>query len=1586
MSSEGEDGPPLGTAKMPPAEAQPEPQKPNAVVADERKVEEKTEEPEDSKPAAVPSLPPQMQSSVFEDDGTFALPPGEAYKTTTPASTPAISANAPDIANSKGAQIIMGRFSNWRQKANENANILWKQAKEAQEKAAENNQGPLAVLRQAAGVNVGVGTPRKNADEVGENGGTGSGGEDHGKGDGKEEEKEEGFMVYGDEDGKLGDGEKPNSARALPNIQVPTRAEMRSRAQKMASGVIGQMDSYATDFRGRYANSNDPQRPPPASPSRPNKESQTSLILKSRAASHLQDILDSLEPYQYVLLLGAGRLQVNLKNPYVKHQGTYVDFLVTGGAADKSGVVGVGDSIVKVAAQDVRKHTIADVPSIIANAKRPAVLVLATGVEMDVERITYLDLCVAMMHQIRAKDEQQKKEMIASATKNKHQSLLDVEEETEESDVARWEMEDRPKEEEPEESSPAFEAVKIPPIRTVEDYANPPQPPVEARLAYKHMVGKRCNDNFSVTHFSQFAASDDDFRAALRNAFLSCAVDGRRFPFLGRHLTMEQDVLESNSSKQEPNKNAPNALLMLFLELNHFSDLHGVTPVSRRKAIAERIAYKFFLPTKVKVDSTFRLEPPMFDFHHLVSDSELRTLEGKLALGPAEIPQDIFLDFQHAVVDALCGTTFLLFLVSNHCARMRGYLRNSAPYRNIPLKCVFAALTNARAADSGALSVHSGSKNYFLYILIYLVQLEKDPTSTLSTDGSTLLGRNGRRMVGAAGGLCCYIFMGRVVVPAVEKFKQQLQEAKSEETKSTNEKMPATNKKHGDSDSIVNVFGRLWELFLAPGVGALEHTWKSKETKEHLEILRAKLRAIRKEVMSSTGVEVDGAANKLFAQKFGNDAALLTALKDVADHLLYDYAIHTHSKFREHIFHEWLCNEFVKATKEKSKETSEGDEEKEAASQLPELPTGCIKRLLRKVDLPVGVSPHKPLHSNNSGAKKPPAAASNPNADCAVVFGSSVGAELACRMQSPAMDHSDIRRYTCQDCTQHGEKLPDSFEEQFIPPTLESYAVIPPTRVTGFSEVTGNVALSSDGWEVSMVNFNIPKAGSDDEPQSLFGVSLVFQRSPTARFHPRRISQTQLVRDKNSKDDEKKTAEGNNVESNPTLDEDGTFPSPVSFDTPSDDHWSSFSRSMKVSEDMPVFNGYLREKAWVDRVLQDEDRDQNVAPTIGVALVARRNVVIAMRQALWMFLRDFSRLPEDNHTRKDVITCGSLVDLLGNFAHQDVEPMALKCILEPYIRAASATWIDRPLSAPTQEDIFLRHAGQQLITCLPPIPLALLFIAALLEQKIILSSSRRSILFSATEALTGMLKPLKWCHLIVPLVPAALAKDLVQYPAPFILGCNSEEPAVMNIMSELPNDVTLVDLDVGRVILAPDFSFDSSGMTNTDPANSTMTALRSQVLYLAQILGSHFGAKLFRDSWSCDSPSLSLRENSKLAKTEADYDILRSVCSNFIEELLAGVSSSCFWIEEEEPAMPVDKKKHGASEPTVLFDEDRFFFIKRWREENGYEPLLEYSEQVNRSLALSMDGFNLVLECFVRCQSMNWYLSSQSKHRMAFSL
>jgi hypothetical protein len=294
-----------------------------------------------------------------------------------------------------------------------------------------------------------------------------------------------------------------------------------------------------------------------------------------------------------------------------------------------------------------------------------------------------------------------------------------------------------------------------------------------------------------------------------------------------------------------------------------------------------------------------------------------------------------------------------------------------------------------------------------------------------------------------------------------------------------------------------------------------------------------------------------------------------------------------------------------------------------------------------------------------------------------------------------------------------------------------------------------------------------------------------------------------------------------------------------------------------------------------------------------VALISRRNVIVAMRDTLSRLLQDYSRRPETDDQRiKPSIACGALVEVLGTFSHQDVETTSLRCILEPYLRAASAPWLERPIT--DQQEAFEASALRQLTDCLTPTPLALLFVTALLEQKIVLSSSRRSVLHAASVALVSMLRPLKWSHLLVPLVPSALAQDLIQYPAPFILGIPSEDAGNMNLLNGLPNDVTLVDLDVGRVILAPSFALDNEMAHGTADATMTARALRSQVLYLAQSLGNLFGTSLRRETWCCDSPLFVQHRVLSDSDPSAPLKKLRSLARSFICELLEGACLS--WI------------------------------------------------------------------------------------------
>jgi hypothetical protein len=176
----------------------------------------------------------------------------------------------------------------------------------------------------------------------------------------------------------------------------------------------------------------------------------------------------------------------------------------------------------------------------------------------------------------------------------------------------------------------------------------------------------------------------------------------------------------------------------------------------------------------------------------------------------------------------------------------------------------------------------------------------------------------------------------------------------------------------------------------------------------------------------------------------------------------------------------------------------------------------------------------------------------------------------------------------------------------------------------------------------------------------------------------------------------------------------------------------------------------------------------------------------------------------------------------------------------------------------------------------------------LLEQKVVLSSNRRSVLHAATVGLSSLLHPLRWSHLLVPLVPGALAGDLIQYPAPFILGIPSEEDANRELLGNLPKDVTLIDLDVGRVILAPSFGQDNEMVRRSTDSEATASALRSQVLYLAQAIGGVFGNSLRPKSWGCDSP---LQPEGAGEIPSSGVESLRTVAHSFVHELLEGTLS-----------------------------------------------------------------------------------------------
>ena len=519
-------------------------------------------------------------------------------------------------------------------------------------------------------------------------------------------------------------------------------------------------------------------------------------------------------------------------------------------------------------------------------------------------------------------------------------------------------------------------------------------------------VDFRSFDKFIIPNLCEVCSIDSNFRASIKNAFLNCASDSRRLPFLARHLSREEELPEGSHAGNM----APSAQLMLFLELASFLDLYSVTPVLRLKENASRIAYKFFLPTQIGQN----LQPPLFDFHSIVPDSSLRHLEVVLSASVKKnstIPRDVFLDFQKAIADSLSAGPFISFLASAECARMRAYLRDTSPYAPIPLRELLDTVVGDTKRSPAA-------KNAFIYILLFLIcQMQHEPNGehNFSTE------EENARIVGASDGLCCYIFIKRSLVPTILEAKKKL------ETVDKSDELDL-----GLSKKVLATCEKFWDTYAS---GSLDSLSKRTEIQSCYMHLRSEMETTATQILKAGRPEP---SRKVV--EFIVTSKLVEKAERLAEELIYNYGANIHTKFREHKFHEWMCSELSKVRTVNPNYSNN--------EEVPTLPQGCIKRLLRKADLADGVSTHKPFISPTKDADNE---RNYPNAELAVVFGSSVGDDLASQMPIPGIEDSDIRRYACLPVALDRES-DFSFGDN-LPPTFESYAVVPPIKKKPFGQL-----------------------------------------------------------------------------------------------------------------------------------------------------------------------------------------------------------------------------------------------------------------------------------------------------------------------------------------------------------------------------------------------------------------------------------------------------------------------------------------------------------------------------------------------------
>ena len=91
-----------------------------------------------------------------------------------------------------------------------------------------------------------------------------------------------------------------------------------------------------------------------------------------------------------------------------------------------------------------------------------------------------------------------------------------------------------------------------------------------------------------------------------------------------------------------------------------------------------------------------------------------------------------------------------------------------------------------------------------------------------------------------------------------------------------------------------------------------------------------------------------------------------------------------------------------------------------------------------------------------------------------------------------------------------------------------------------------------------------------------------------------------------------------------------------------------------------------------------------------------------------------------------------------------------------------------------------------------------IFLAILLEKKVLLISEHKALLTHAAIALISLLFPLCWKHVLIPILPKTMI-DVLDAPVPFLIGI--ETFILKEDLVDIPQEVYRVDLDNGSISL-----------------------------------------------------------------------------------------------------------------------------------------------------------------------------------------
>lgn len=1284
--------------------------------------------------------------------------------------------------------------------------------------------------------------------------------------------------------------------------------------------------------------------------------SQAALALAmSGGNSEMQEMLSKVEDGEYSMVLGTGMLGVNLKQCLQLRNGVYVDFLVTEGAAHKSQVIHVGDALVRVNHTDVSQGTIHHIPTLIAKAKRPALIVLSRKFCSHGTLHLAIGLCLKLLQ----------------LDKLRSQHCVTSEPISQTSP--------------PQQISSSIANACSPSMLDLTD------PTIFAEL--NALANDRCNESLSLTALSK-SIDHPPHLALLKQAFLDCCADPRKISFLAKHFANE------DSYDQDQDK-LSFTLFKLFLRL---FDVLSLLP--RAPPNAQTLLIKDFI-------TQFKPLMPLIDIASITTTADAQIIISKLEENDNSSSSLMLQSLQTSILGFLAASRFARFLVSNQCARMRAYLRGTAPFYSLPLHHVLSSIT-ARNLQQSHGNNNNNSNNIFLHILLHSICYHKKYTTSNDSDDND---KHVQLKHYGPAGICCAI-----------SIRGLLQSYTHSSSSSSLDDDP--------NNTLLQNLSTLWKTFLSPKIGSLDDI-----TLLHSQDTLLALKQTRILISSITSLS---SSSSNYHEK------LKQSLHNLANQLIFDYANHLFPIFKDDDFYETFCREiplsfFNDAATSKSyhhhllqdelstNNDNDNDNDNDGSivslSSLPLLNEGCISRLLRNTHLPDCISIHRPhytpkniqldadqlreqfglskeepngkdlkdtIDSNNDSRNENNTMLheSYHNADFAIIFGSSNNNKVDSNVLG---SESNIRRFgviplgsssACNDessCS--SSDFADSplvkIKEHEIPSTFESYAV---THSNLFGTTT---CVASDGWEMSLINFIIPNSTTTTAStsyQRMYGVSLIIRQVVPPKHN---VTANQI----SSCDDDDQSYD--QILSYPPIFHNSS--TTKSQQPQSDNHKvdspCSFEKFLNESQMSTEIINHLNDNRWSDSMNQCAANATEMTTTIGISFISARPVIPAMRSSL----SSLARITTNNG-----INVKPLVDILGAASPFNLTPFFQQLLKDHIVKGSEPFLKHNNLSH--QIDIFQEECGMHLIQSLPPMSLSLLFLLLLLEQKVVLASERRSLLLSASFAIVKLLGPLEWSHLNVSYVPTSLANDLVHYPAPFLIGVVPSEER--ELLDNLPDDVTLVDLDSSVITLANDMSsanYSTSKATTSNLENTQEKKLKAQLHSLSKRLGHIVGQEIFPSAWCCDS----INYNALNVGSKTSFFKLKSIFNDFIIELLEGTSSCCYWIEEQASpsiasASTSTMRNVSSSNPSsntdfssILFDEDRFYQIKDLRYQAIMEKLRKAStidhscnichgKSSSFTLALDVVGENFILDAFLRCQGLSTFISSSDKESMIY--